>query len=76
MWPHSGGHAKIPGMSTPLREALGDHQRAVEAADAARERLYAAIVAALDAGMAQAEVVRQTGYTRETIRRVARDASP
>lgn len=39
-----------------------------------RAELHAAIVAALGAGIRQAELVRMTGYTRERIRQIARDA--
>lgn len=37
----------------------------------ARANEQAAIVAALDSGLRQAEIVRLSGYTRETIRRLA-----
>lgn len=39
---------------------------------AAREDVAASIVAALDAGTKQVQLVRITGYTREHIRRLAR----
>lgn len=43
--------------------------------DAEREELHAAILAALAAGMRQVEIVRITGYTRERVRQIARDAN-
>jgi hypothetical protein len=39
--------------------------------EASRAKLVAGILTALDSGMSQAEVVRQSGYTRERIRLIA-----
>lgn len=57
-----------------LALALRAYERANTGLEAARKELRGAIVRALDGGMSQADVVRATGYTRETIRRIARDA--
>jgi len=55
-----------------LRAALAKRQRAEQAVIEARAAERAAIVTALDEdGLKQADVVRITGYTRETIRRLA-----
>lgn len=55
-----------------LRAAVAKRQRAERAAIEARAEERAAIAAAIDEdGLRQAEVVRITGYTRETIRRLA-----
>jgi hypothetical protein len=40
--------------------------------DAARAEVQPLIVKALREGMAQSEIVRLSGYTRETVRRLAR----
>jgi len=67
----------ISDMTKPSREltrAVAKHRRAEEQLDQARAELHAAIVADLEAGVRQADLVRATGYTRETLRRVAREA--
>jgi hypothetical protein len=54
-----------------LRAALAKRQRAEKAVIEARAEERAAILAAQDEdGLKQADVVRITGYTRETIRRL------
>lgn len=50
---------------------MAKRQRAEQAVIEARAAERAAIVTALEAGLKQADVVRITGYTRETIRRLA-----
>ena len=56
--------------------AVGAAERAVGEArtrvPAARERLHAAIVAAARDGVRQADLVKMTGYNRESIRRILR----
>jgi Tfp pilus assembly protein PilX len=56
--------------------AVGDAERAVVEAKAqvpaARDRLHAAIVAAALAGARQTDLIRVTGYNRESIRRILR----
>jgi hypothetical protein len=42
--------------------------------DKARDELAAEIVAAARAGVRQVDIVRVTGYTRETVRRIVRAA--
>lgn len=54
--------------------ALRNRKRAEKRHEDALAELHAAIVAALDAGMKQAELVRLTGYHRERIRQLARAA--
>ena len=60
------------------REALrvaGDEFRAVRASLAqAKNHLVPRIVAALQDGVSQAEVIQLSGYTRESVRRIARKA--
>jgi predicted transcriptional regulator len=60
---------------TDLEKAAKEFRAATAALDAARDRLAVAIVAAAKAGTRQAEIVRTTGYTRETVRRICRDVS-
>lgn len=50
-------------------------RRAERAAELLRLDLNGAIGAALQSGLRQADIVRATGYTRETIRRITRDMS-
>ncbi|MBW0088265.1 hypothetical protein I4I73_03420 [Pseudonocardia sp. KRD-184] len=60
--------------STPeaqLRAATGRRKRLVKQAEAARLAERAAILAALEDGMRQVDVVGITGYTREHVRRLA-----
>lgn len=59
---------------TDLEKAAQEFRAATAALDAARDRLAVAIVAAAKSGARQAEIVRATGYTRETVRRICRDA--
>lgn len=55
-----------------LAAAAKAHQKAQARADDTREQLHAAILAAVDAGMRQVDIVRITGYTRERIRLLVR----
>lgn len=57
-----------------LDRAVSDFDSAMARAEEARAELHAAILNALNEGVTQAEIVRRTGYTRETIRRLARAA--
>ena len=54
--------------------ALRARKRAEKRHDDALAELHAAIIAGLDAGMKQAEIVRLTGYHRERIRQLAKAA--
>ena len=47
-------------------------QAARERAEETREALAAAIVAEANAGMTQVEIIRRTGYARETVRTILR----
>ena len=70
------GLAYPGGMSKDaVTAATRAHQIATRQAGRTRERLHAAILAALDAGMTQAELSRLTGYTRERLRQIARGVS-
>jgi hypothetical protein len=54
---------------------LGERFRAARAAlDALREEVHAAIPDAVADGMPQSEIVAATGYNRERIRTINRDA--
>lgn len=55
---------------TELRDALADFNRQ----DERRARLADAMLAALDSGTRQVDLVRATGYTREHVRRLVNDA--
>ena len=59
---------------TELEKAAKEFHAAKAALDAARDRLAVAIVAAAQGGTRQADIVSTTGYTRETVRRICRDA--
>jgi hypothetical protein len=59
---------------TELEKAAHEHATAKAALDVARDRLAAAIVEAAKSGTRQSDIVRVTGYTRETVRRICRDA--
>ncbi len=72
------GLASLPhnvAMSTDLERAAKAFRRAEAALEARRAELAAAVVAADEAGTRQSEIVRVTGYTRETVRRLVRDAA-
>lgn len=57
-----------------LRAATSRRKRAERTVDDARAGERAAIVAALDAGLRQVDIVNITGWTRETVRRLAEKA--
>lgn len=54
-----------------LRAATARRKQAVKKADDARLAERAAILAALESGLRQVDVVEITGYTREHVRRLA-----
>lgn len=56
-----------------LRKAVRAKTRAEAAADKARTELADAIADALREGMKPTDVVKATGYTREHVRRIARE---
>jgi hypothetical protein len=60
--------------SRQLARALAAHERAELQLAVARAELHTAIAEELRAGVRQAELVELTGYSREHIRRIARDA--
>lgn len=67
------GCEKLPGMDE-LRRIAEEYQQARQAVADVRERLAAAIADAARAGVRQADIVKATGYTRETVRQVCRTA--
>jgi len=60
-------------MSTDLERAAKAFRRAEATLEARRAELAAEIVVADRSGIRQADIVRTTGYTRETVRRIVRD---
>ena len=60
--------------SPQLTRAARAYRNAEASLQLARSNLHAAIAEDLRAGVRQAELVKATGYTRELIRRVAREA--
>jgi len=60
--------------TTSLEEAARAYRRAEAALERRREELAAEIVAADQAGMRQVEIVKKTGYTRESVRRIVDNA--
>lgn len=56
-----------------LRAAAAAWRRINTRRDAAHDRLVAAMRAARDAGIRQVEIVEETGYTREHVRRLLKD---
>ena len=57
-----------------VRRALAARARAEHQLERARSELHAAMLAALAAGVRQAALARMTGYSRERIRQITRDA--
>lgn len=62
-------------MSEPLRELVDAYRAAESQLEHARAALHDAIRAELAAGAQQVAVVRATGFTRETVRKIARASS-
>ena len=60
----------------PLDEAIAAHARAQQLVQTTREALHIAIRDALRNGEKQIDLVHKTGYTREHIRRIAREVRP
>lgn len=57
-----------------IEQALRAYRRAEAALELRRDRLHAAIAGAvLDRGVRPTDAMRQSGYTRETVRRIVRD---
>lgn len=59
---------------TELEEAAREFGAARASFGAARDRLAAAIVEAAKSGTRQSHIVRVTGYTRERVRQICRQA--
>lgn len=60
--------------TTSLEEAAKAYRRAEAALVRRREELAAAIAEADEAGTRQVDIVKATGYTRESVRRIVDDA--
>jgi acyl-CoA reductase-like NAD-dependent aldehyde dehydrogenase len=60
------------GLSTAKQRARDIVTSAQERERETRERLAAAIVAEAQAGTAQVDIIRRTGYARETVRTILR----
>jgi hypothetical protein len=56
--------------SARLAAAVTRHREAKELEESTRQELYAAILASLEEGARQVDIVRATGYTREYIRQL------
>ncbi len=54
-------------------KAIADHRRAEQRLQVTRDALHEAIRGALGSGEKQVDLVRRTGYSREYIRRIARE---
>lgn len=69
-------YAKMVGMdrepSTRLKQAVTKYRRAEAAVTSTRDEMYAAILADLDEGVRQTDIVRATGLTRERIRQIVK----
>jgi multidrug resistance efflux pump len=63
--------AAVPGAQEAARQLVADARARVEQA---RGELAGAIVRAARAGVRQRDIVTATGYTRETVRRICREA--
>ncbi|GAA4221447.1 hypothetical protein FHR32_005090 [Streptosporangium album] len=57
-----------------LRRLAAAYKKRTEAAEAAHDELVAEVLAALDNGEQQVEIVREIGFTREWVRRKVVDA--
>ena len=72
MW-HDLGMTTDP--AEPVRTALTTYRRASKRAEDALADLHAAIAQAAEQGVRQNELVKITGYTRERIRQISRQAA-
>lgn len=57
-----------------LPEVAAEYRAAKKALDDVRPRLFAAIAAAALEGQRQVDIARETGFTRERIRQICREA--
>jgi len=62
------------GVTTPLHKATAAYKRAQAVVEQRRLDLAEEIVKADRDGMRQVDIVKVTGYTREHVRRIIRDA--
>jgi hypothetical protein len=72
MWDHSAMESTEEAV-IHLRGAVSRYQRATKTADRLRGELGDVIAAALIAGIRPRDVAKETGFTTEHIRRIARD---
>ena len=68
------GRMSSPAPSPRVTAAAAAHRRAERQLERTRAELQAAILEDTAAGVRQSELVRATGYTRERIRQLAREA--
>ncbi len=76
-WPPLYGKPSIchdDGVTTPLHKATAAYRRAQAAVEQRRNELAEQIVRAAAEGVRQVDIVEITGYTREHVRRIVRDA--
>ncbi len=73
-WPDERVDASKLSRMDQLDRALAAHERAQAKLQETRVALHVAIRAALDSGVRQSDLVRRTGYSREYLRRIAREA--
>lgn len=71
-WPTVWHHRGMD--STELAAVTRRFRKAEQALEAARAELRTAALEALADGISQAEIARVTGWTRETLRKLARPA--
>lgn len=57
-----------------LSEVVAEYRAAKKALDDVRPRLFAAIAAAAAGGQRQVDIARETGFTRERVRQICREA--
>jgi len=58
-----------------VAKAAAAYRRNLEKTERSRAVLHAAILDALHNGATQADIVRTTGYTRETLRKIAKSSA-
>lgn len=67
-------HESVTSEVSALEQAATRYKNATTERDEARAELQEEIVKAARAGVRQADIVRTTGYTRERVRQLCRDA--
>lgn len=67
-------HESVTSEVSALEQAATRYKNAASEVDKARAKLQEEIVKAAQAGVRQADIVRTTGYTRERVRQLCREA--